>query len=182
MIPDFDHNYVLPPHLGDATDSVAISPYRGTILEFAEKLVGSTERRKIATGLLQFRKRLVEAGAKGYQWVGGSFVEDIEKTQFRPPNDMDVVTFLDDLTPQSIQKIIRLFPELLNATVIYENYHVHNFIVRLDWDGQTIVEETHYRSQLFSHTRNRLWKGMLRLELGTLAEDANALQFLNKLA
>lgn len=47
-------------------------------------------------GLLDLRAELTLAGkSDGFQWVDGSFTEDVEVQQGRTPNDVDVVTFND---------------------------------------------------------------------------------------
>jgi hypothetical protein len=46
-IPDFDHNLVLPPHLGDPVNRSQLSPYRCSTLDLVRKLGTSPERRAI---------------------------------------------------------------------------------------------------------------------------------------
>ncbi|MCF5221032.1 hypothetical protein GIW34_22655, partial [Pseudomonas syringae] len=48
----------------------------------------------------------------GIQWLNGSFMENVEMLEGRPPNDMDVVTFADvsaaiqqSLTADDVQKL-----------------------------------------------------------------------------
>ena len=48
----------------------------------------------ILDGFLRFRELLTQAGfVSGFQWVDGSFLENVEMLENRPPNDLDVVTF-----------------------------------------------------------------------------------------
>ena len=42
-IPDFNYNNVLPPHLGNPTDTSKISPYKTDIMEFCKKFATSSE-------------------------------------------------------------------------------------------------------------------------------------------
>lgn len=130
-IPAFDHNLVLPPHRGDPRLRGDLSPYACTTVDLCERFANSPERGAILKGLLAFRKRLRGEGLKaGYQWLDGSFLEDIETSESRPPNDLDLLTV--------------------------------------------------YWIQLFTHNRNAVWKGMLRIELDTPNEDAKAAEFLNE--
>jgi hypothetical protein len=54
----------------------------------------TAERAAILTGLLDYRAALRNVGIMdGFQWLDGSFVEDVEAIRSRPPSDIDVVTF-----------------------------------------------------------------------------------------
>ena len=92
-IPTFDHNLVLPPHLGDPTQPAHLSPCPCTILDLCERLGTTPERRVILKRFLDFRERLRTEGlTNGFQWLDGSFLEDIAVRESRPPRDLDVVT------------------------------------------------------------------------------------------
>jgi hypothetical protein len=52
--------------------------------------------------------------------------------------------------------------------------------VHLQVNGKALVDITRYWTGLFSHRRNGVWKGMLRVELNTAASDNNAAALLNK--
>ena len=93
-IPAFDANNVLPPHAGDPRRREQLSPFPCTTTEFCQRFATTPERLAILDGFLRFRELLVQAGfVSGFQWVDGSFLEDIEAEANRPPNDLDVVTF-----------------------------------------------------------------------------------------
>ena len=63
----------------------------------------SPERRRILDGFLRYRGRLHAAGLRtGFQWLDGSFLENIELIESRLPNDLDVVTFFS-LAPGDTQ-------------------------------------------------------------------------------
>src|SRR5208283_647878 len=95
-IPDFTISGVLPPYLGPtATDHALMSPYETSLTRIANKLCASDERKVIFRGLLQYRQALGGIGlSSGFQWLSGSFLEDIEAIESRAPRDVDVVTFL----------------------------------------------------------------------------------------
>ena len=55
-IPVFDHNLVLPPHLGDPVDRSQLSPYPCTTLNLCQRLGTTAERRAILGKFLDFRE------------------------------------------------------------------------------------------------------------------------------
>ncbi len=182
-VPDFDHNGVLPPHLGMPTERAKLSPYPVTSFEVCAKLGASPERRTILRGWLELRAALRLLGhTTGFQWMDGSFVEDCELLRGRPPGDVDAVSFL---TP-SVIPVQQIDPNLI-ATLRDQNatkaqFHVHHIIVMLNWPGDALVEQTRYWCGLFSHSRlDSVWKGMLKVDLNTVAEDDTARQHLNAL-
>src|SRR5438874_2710456 len=94
-IPDFTISGILPPYLGPTpTESALMSPFQTTLVRIANKLCTSNERKAIFRGLIQYRQALANIGfTDGFQWLSGSFLEDIENLETRPPNDVDLVTF-----------------------------------------------------------------------------------------
>lgn len=185
MIPAFDLSNVLPPFVGaDATIRTLMSPYQATMLEVVERFALSPARIEILDGLLQYRGALHAAGlTNGFQWLDGSFVENIEVIASRPPNDVDVVTFFQRPVPQGnwlawSMDNKRLFdPKQTKA-----NYRCDAYGVDLNGRPETIVDQTRYWFGLFSHQRgiNRLWKGMVQVQLDA-ADDVNALERLKGL-
>src|SRR5437870_989332 len=93
-VPDFDHNAVLPPHLGDPRQRTQLSPYPVGSEEVCQKLATSDDRREILRGWLRFRQTIRALGVQeGFQWLDGSFLEDVELAEGRAPRDLDVITF-----------------------------------------------------------------------------------------
>jgi len=86
---------VLPPFIGQTSaDGAHVSPYEVDISDVIMRYATSPERIKILTGLLEYRKALAALGiVTGFQWLDGSFVEDVETIRSRPPGDIDLVTF-----------------------------------------------------------------------------------------
>lgn len=180
MIPDFDHNGVLPPHTGDPRVRTDMSPYPVAMLEVVKRFGTSAERRVILAGLLQMRADMRGAGIAGFQWLDGSFCQDIEAQEGRPPGDIDVVSyvrmpaagFVASNPPQA----------WLRSSTAKPAYHVDHYLVNLDQRGEVIVESTRYWTGLFSHTRMQVWKGMLRVELAATDDDQAAIDALNELS
>ena len=182
-IPKFDHNLVLPPHLGDPTLPNHLSPYPCTTLDLCERLGTTPERRRILGGFLSFRERLQTEGLMtGFQWLDGSFLEDIELRDGRPPRDLDVVTVYwgYDLAFQTA--LLSKFPEVANPVLAKAKYSLDHYPFDAGYRPEVTLEKTRYWISLFSHNRSGVWKGMLRIQLNTPAEDAAARQELAKVA
>ncbi len=180
-IPFFDSNSVLPPHLGDPRTLAQLSPFPCTTLELCQRFSGSDSRVRILNGLLAFRAILAQTSFTGFQWLDGSFLEDIETSEGRSPRDLDVVTFFDPQDAARYQEAQVRFPILLDRLAIKTAHSLDHFFVNLTYNPMVLVENARYWSGLFSHRRNGVWKGMLRLELLTPADDVLALNFLGSL-
>lgn len=181
-IPAFDHNYVLPPHLGSPTNNNHLSPYLATTVELVQRFGTSSERIQILNGLLNFRVELQQYGLiNGFQWLDGSFLEDIEIQENRPPRDLDLVTMFwgYDLTFQ--HGLVQQIPEFANSNLSKKNYMLDHYGVDAGLDPSITIELTRYWVQLFSHNRNKVWKGMIKIALNTPNEDALAIQSLQNL-
>jgi hypothetical protein len=179
-VPDFNSSGVLPPHLGMPTNAAELSPYPATSLEICQKLGFSADRREILRGWIQLRKLLRTLGHnRGFQWIDGSFTEDAETHRSRSPSDIDVVSFL----PQSPAMLDPAIAQIIaDPRQTKQLFKVDHLIVRLNWIGETIVEHTRYWCGLFSHRRDDgVWKGMLKVDLDTIADDAAAKRHLDSL-
>ncbi|OJW74911.1 hypothetical protein [Spirosoma sp. 48-14] len=181
-IPDFDHNYVLPPHLGDPTEPSHLSPYSSSILEICQKFGTSPNRVQILKNLVEFRRNMTNLGIiEGFQWLGGSFMQDIETLETRAPRDLDIVTFHGLLTTHQFSLIIHSFPEFRSSVLSKKNFLLDHYPVDYCFKPEVTVEHTRYWIQLFTHTRLGLWKGMVRIELNTPFDDQAALDYLNSI-
>lgn len=174
-IPTFDHNLVLPPHLGDPVTPAQLSPYPCTTLDLCQRLGTSPERRTILTGFLDFRERLRNEGlTHGFQWVDGSFLEDVETRDGRPPNDLDVVTVYWGYDAAFQRDLVGRFPEVASPTLSKARFSLDHYPFDAGFHPELTLDQTRYWILLFSHNRLGVWKGMLRIELNTPAEDAAA--------
>ena len=134
-------------------------------------LATSAERVTILNGLLDLRQELRRLGIVGFQWLSGSFVEDIELQERRSPNDVDVVSFIekpDDLT--TWRTLFAANPQIQRLHC-QTTHHVDHLLVALAESGSEIVDTTRYWCGLFSHRRDDLWKGMLHVQLA--ADDTD---------
>ena len=181
-IPSFNHNNVIPPHLGNPTNKAHLSPYSCTILELCNRFSTSKERISILKGLLLFRQKMHANGViYGFQWLDGSFLENIEVSESRPPNDLDIVTFFGGLLPADQASIRSTFPEFANPVLAKASYSLDHYPVDYSYNPGVTVEMTRYWIQLFTHNRNGIWKGILRLPLNTPIDDQHAINYLNSL-
>lgn len=180
-IPNFDHNNVLPPHLGNPTSPNEVSPYHSTILELCQRFATSTERIEILKGLIYFRIEAINHGiTNGFQWIDGSFSENIEQSEGRAPNDIDVVSFVGHITKSIEFDIERNFEAFINTERSKVDYKVDHYPVVFDINPMITINATKYWIQLFSHNRNGVWKGIIELPLYDNPKlDNEALFFLN---
>jgi hypothetical protein len=181
-IPSFDHNHVIPPHLGDPSIRGDISPFECTTLELCEKFSTSQERVSILKKFLDFRKRIGSCGIKkGFQWLDGSFLENIEVSEGRSPRDLDVVTFYGEVSLSDQFIASKIFPEFFSPKLARDNFLVDHYAIDYSHNPHVTIDHTRYWSQLFSHKRNGIWKGMLKIPLNTLKEDEEAVNYLKSL-
>ena len=181
-IPGFDYNLVLPPHVGKPYRKEDLSPYKCTSLDLCERFATSTERIKILKGFLSFRKMLQNHGLLlGYQWLDGSFLEDVETREGRPPNDLDVVTLYWNYDIPYQLNLMNLFPEFVDSDLSKQNYLLDHYPFDAGDSPEIAVDYSRYWIQLFSHNRDSVWKGMLQIDLNTTTDDAAALTLLNSI-
>jgi len=179
MIPTTTLSGVLPPFLGESPASRAmVSPYRSSTRDFVSRYCSSPVRAELLSGLLGYRRALLAAGiVDGFQWIDGSFIENVEELRGRPPADIDVVTFarrprdsvMDDAWGAWVSSH---FDACLNTEGIKDRYHCHTFFIDLDKCPDVLVRDTSYWYGLFSHQRETaLWKGMVELPLSSDDEE-----------
>lgn len=175
-IPAFDWILnILPPHLGDPRIPSDLSPYPCTAEEVCDRFATTPTRKTILDGFLRLREELRRIGISGLQWIGGSFVEDIETQEGRDPHDIDVVTFVADrASPADIAVALQKNPQLLSRAWVKGTFQVDHYWIPLRSDGEAVVENTRYWCSLFSHRRDRIWKGMLRVDLNATDDDSSA--------
>jgi hypothetical protein len=151
------------------------------------KFATTEERRAILRGWLQFRQRLIALGvADGFQWLDGSFLEDIENSESRAPRDLDIITFYVNPAAHNPNTFLALLcahlPEFVDRDAAKRNYRLDHFPVTLTAAPAAVVEHTRYWTGLFSHRRDGVWKGMLRVELNTPTVDTAAAAILQPIA
>ena len=181
MIPPFDKNGVLPPYFGNVTDGDSQSPFRCDILEFCQRFGTSLPRRDILKGFVLFRLNCMSFGIRGFQWIDGSFVEDVESVEGRSPHDIDVASWFFVCDPLNNDRILQYFPEFTDPRLSKAKYMVDHYPL-LPSNPLITIKQTRYWNTLFSHNRRGVWKGMLEIPLyDTVDRDQEALDYLNSL-
>lgn len=177
-IPAWNVLGLLPPIDSNVPTSPDRSPYRVSLKDVVMRFATTLERRSVLCGFLKYRQALHQSGfTSGFQWLNGSFTEDVEMIEKRPPRDMNVVTFLH--TPEHFvlsDKNIGTFDNNYAKSC----YMVDAYIVELDQlSSDQIVLHSAYWYSIWSHRRNQAWKGFLQIVLDP-AEDTEAIAWLEQ--
>lgn len=186
MIPAFNQSGFLPPFLtgSDPTHTASVAPYKTTLANLVKHFSTSAERKAILHGFMEYRKNLKLLGVvNGFQWIDGSFVEDVEKNRGRPPSDIDIVTFANrPSTHKEIAEWVALVNGRTDLFLPNESklkYKCDAYFVDFELPPTVIVNRTKYWFGLFSHQRESfLWKGMLEINLAE--DETEALLLLEK--
>lgn len=173
-IPHWTRDGVLPPVDALSPTSPARSPYAVPLSELVLRFGDSPERRAILNGFLRYRALLHSTGlVDGFQWLDGSFMEDVEGNDRRAPNDIDVVTFYR--LPQNFTQAQLLVPlaPIVDSVAAKSEFRVDGYLVDLGQDAERLVRWTAYWYSIWSHRRDERWKGFVQVRLSP-DEDAGA--------
>lgn len=172
MIPAFDIHGVVPPiRPGQAGHSPDRAPYSTDMLAFCKRFGNTPERRAILRGLLDLRDALRGAGIlEGFQWLDGSFAEDVERLRGRSPADIDVVTFGAFGSAEVQRERAKTSPELFVRRGIKAAFKVDHYLVRTDdpsdADGSRLSQKIAYWYSMWAHQRDtERWKGFVTVPL-----------------
>lgn len=180
-IPAWNSAGVLPPIRPSAPGhSADRSPYVVDLAMVVDRFATSKARMSILDGWLRFRADLHAAGiVSGFQWLDGSFLEDIETLENRAPKDMDVVTFFDLPHGQDQGSMARNHASLFDQKHVKANYGVDSYFTVL---GQPTdrwqVKNISYWYSMWSHRRDSVWKGFVQVDLNPV-QDGDARAALN---
>lgn len=125
-------------------------------------------------GFLAMRAELRNLGFTiDRQWIDGSFCENIEASEGRQPEDIDVMSFLSHPTENDAAA----FNVLLDANIHLFDPSQSKVRFRCDHYAMSAdamsIEQLCYWNAVFSHRRNGLWKGYLQIpDEGQAADDA----------
>ena len=129
-IPNWNSNGALPPINSESPVSRDRSPYRASVFDFTMRFSTSPERREILKGYLLHRSRLHEIGIlAGFQWLDGSFLENIEIIEQRNPNDLDVVTFFH--SPEN-SDILDTKTDIFDNKKVKDDFKIDSYFIELD--------------------------------------------------
>ncbi|HHT0126490.1 TPA: DUF6932 family protein [Raoultella planticola] len=176
-IPNWNEIGVIPPMDMEHPTSAYRSPYKTDILKFVERYATSLQRIEILLGFIKFRKEINKTGlTDGFQWIDGSFIEDVELIEKRPPNDIDVVTFFNLAFNETQQDVVMRNPNLFVPHMgkwRKQEFRVDSYFQSLGVSKEQLVERTVYWYSMWSHRRDLTWKGFLQIPLDiTLDQQA----------
>jgi len=123
-------------------------------------------------GYLAHRAELHKMGMnKGFQWLDGSFTEDIEMLEHRPPRDIDVVTF----TPADDTFFATLGVDEINLLggdrdKLKKDFKIDFYVQSLSDPAESLVAMTTYWYSMWSHRRTGQWKGFLKVDLSSILD------------
>lgn len=180
-IPAWNSAGVLPPIRPHAPGSSPDrSPYVVDLAVLFDRFASSPERMAILDGLLRFRADLHAAGVtSGFQWLDGSFLEQVEALEGRAPRDMDVVTFLDLPPGQDQRSLVQRHGSLFDQKQVKASYAMDAYFAVLGQPtDQWQVKNIAYWYSLWSHRRDGVWKGFVQVDLNP-SQDGDARAILN---
>ncbi len=181
-IPAWTADGVLPPINVSQPASPQRSPYIVSLTDYVLRFGNTPERRSILDGYLRYRALLHDAGLlQGFQWLDGSFLEHIETTEGRAPNDLDVVTFYHLPRGASQRQLAAKAPGLTDHTLLKSTFRVDAYLVHLGMRPERLTGHSAYWYSMWSHRRSQLWKGYVQVDLKP-GEDAAAAATLASLA
>ncbi|MEF8753984.1 MAG: hypothetical protein V5B60_08610 [Accumulibacter sp.] len=175
-IPAWNVLGLLPPIDPDLPTSPDRSPYPVSLKDVVMRFSTSPERQSVLKGFLGYRAELHRLGlADGFQWIDGSFLEDVETIERRVPRDIDVVSFFH--TPANVS-VSDEDARLFDQAVAKDRFKVDAYFVELDQvTPRELTFWSAYWYSMWSHRRTQAWKGFLQIELAP-TEDAEALAWL----
>lgn len=183
-IPSWNALGVIPPFNATSPTSVDRSPYVASLSEFILRFSTSDVRRRVLDGFLRYRGRLHAVGlTDGFQWLDGSFLENIEVVEGRSPNDLDLVTFFRLPAGTSQAEVQRSAPDAFPQTSAERSlfksvFFVDPYFVNLGAAAERLIKLSTYWHSVWSHRRDATWKGYLQIDLN-LTEDSVAANQLN---
>jgi hypothetical protein len=180
MVASWNMAGVLPPIWpGEDGHSPNRSPYLVTLTEVIEHFSSSPERITILEGFLNYRAALHKVNIlEGFQWLDGSFLENVEVLESRSPKDVDVVTFFHLPNGQTQKSLLSENGQLFNPVLAKKAFTVDAYAFVLGESTESRhVKQISYWYSMWSHRRDGMWKGFLQIDLAPTA-DTEAKQFL----
>lgn len=173
-IPDWNALGLLPPIDSEIPTSIERSPYPVSLKDLVLRFATSPERKAILIGFLRYRAVLHRYGVtEGFQWLDGSFMEEVEVLENRSPNDLDVVSFVYGTLSEDAD-------QYLEHDAAKRQFRVDSYFVEADQlPPRELALWSAYWYSMWSHRRNQAWKGFLQVELAP-DEDAEALAWLSR--
>jgi len=181
-LPPFDARGLLPPFLGTDERTAARSPYAANMSEIVASFASTPLRIQLLKNLIAYRALLASDGyLSGLQFIDGSFVENVEVIESRPPRDIDVFSFLN--LPGKYTADPALWAA--NGVVFWQNeiadfnknklrYSLDTYALSVEGLQLTqLIQIVIYWYGLFSHRRaTHAWKGFVAIPLDPAGDQA----------
>lgn len=162
------------------------APYVLSPVQLVERFGHTAIRRKILRGFFAYRAGLRELQiTEGFQWIDGSFVEEIEVLENRPPADLDVVTFYQLPDGETQKSILAKAPDYFPADeaekkALKAKFGVDTMMSCLNVSPRQLVKRSAFFYSMWAHRRDYTWKGFIQVDLEA-GDDAAAEQKLGEL-
>ena len=166
-IPSWDPNRVLPPirpntPLEKQLDPINRSPYAAPLEEVVKRFATTLDRVALFQNFLRYRSALHWWGiTAGFQWINGSFVENVEEgSEPRSPEDIDVVTFYYGTEDNTLHL------QLLDPALTRVRYRVEGYGIELGTPlsvaKAVLIGHLH---GIWSHRADGVCKGFVQVDL-----------------
>lgn len=172
-IPEWTSEGLIPPIPVLTPTNKNRSPYRVSLTDFVKRFALNSNRCKILNGFLRYRRELHNLGiTSGFQWINGSFVENVELLENRHPNDLDVVSYYQIPPGESQFSLYNKNPSIFIKNDVKHNFHIDSYYVSLNSKPDILVEQSTYWYSMWSHRRNLVWKGYVQVDLSPSDDEA----------
>lgn len=167
-LPSWNAQGFLPPIApGESGNSALRSPYLVELSEFIDQFAFSPDRIRLLEGFLKYRAELHGLQIlSGFQWLNGSFLEDIETLENRSPRDIDAITFFHMPPGLDEDTLVKSKPFLFDSVLCQHKFKVDAYISVL---GNPMEKEDvqliSYWYSMWSHRRSGFWKGFAQIDL-----------------
>jgi hypothetical protein len=173
MIPAWNLHGIIPPFDPIDPTGTVRSPYIVALPDMVLRFAVTPERVEIMEGFLRYRRLLHTAGiVAGFQWLDGSFLEDVEYIRTAPPKDIDVTTFYRLPDGKTQDEFIKNHTNLFDHRAIKQQHYTDGYSVCLDPNNlEYCIERANYWYGVWSLQRDTFrWKGFVQVSLAPQAD------------
>lgn len=174
-LPEFDQRGLLPAFVGNDATTHDRSPYFCTMSDLCASLGTTDRRRQLLKSLISYRALIgSDDYVNGVQFIDGSFVENVEMIEERPPNDIDVFSMLvppakyqNSSANWTTQGLPFWQSEIADNARNKARFSVDCYALMLDVQSPSaFLRQALYWYGLFSHKRKTYeWKGFVAVPL-----------------
>ncbi len=182
--PELNRRDVLSPFNGDmkkywVTALNATPPFPATTTELCSRFGACPGRRAVLKGYLAMRGLMHQLEwVEGFQWVDAGFLEHEAKITGKAPDHIRVVTFAKDPAVWNDPVYADQFWSVRTRKATRATFSVDHVLVNLEWPIHQVIDHTRHWSALLSNQRQGFWDGLLKIELNTIEDDAEAFAYL----